>query len=241
MSESGIPPVTVDGPLPAPGRAVGLYAAASLVDEPRPVVGGVELPGDSNGGHGLWLSPCGPSDEVKSGDDGAEVIRFPGTAVWAAEDCHLLGVSEEESRDRARLRLARFEPVDVERHLAPLLEERSVAGSSLADAQARMMVAGLAPVVHIAPESLEGMLREKQVLLSGQRLVTPLGASVAVGAGYTEALGASVIVTGPVTVWRSPVEVHTGLRLSGNRRLTVAERAVAVSWQGQAIKIGGTP
>ena len=54
----GIPPVTVSAQPPAPGRIVGLYAAAALIDEPRSVVGGVEVPVDTAGGHGLWLTPA---------------------------------------------------------------------------------------------------------------------------------------------------------------------------------------
>ena len=104
------------------------------------------------------------------------------------------------------------------------------------------MLAGMQPVVHIAPASLEAMIREKQVMLVNQRLVTPLGAAVAVGAGYAATLGpGEAIVTGPVTVFRSPVDVHVGYGLSKNKRLAVAERGIAVAWQGPAIKIGGTP
>ena len=242
----GIPPVNVAAPPPAPGRIVGLYAAASLVDEPRSVVGGVEVNVDTAGGHGLWVDPCTPGDSVKEGGDDGTNLQFPGTAVWAAEECYLVGVSEQDAKDRARQRLARFEPIEVERHLAPLLDDKANAGTTqaatLAAAQAEVLLAGMSPVVHIAPESLEAMISAKQIMLVGQRLVTPLGAQVAVGAGYTDVLGAGeVIVTGPVTVWRSPVEVHVGLGLTKNKRLAVAERGIAVSWQGPTIKIGGTP
>ena len=239
---TGIPPVTVTAPGAVPGRIVGLYAAASLVDEARSVVGGVEVHVDSAGGHGLWDDPCGPAESVKQGGEDGNIRRFPGTAVWAAEECHLVGVTEEEERDRARVRLARFEPLEAERHLAPQLAADAEAGDGLTEAQGRVLLAGLAPVVHVAPESLDALITAKQVQLVGQRLQTPLGAAVAVGAGYSDTLGAGeVIVTGPVTVWRSPVDVHVGLGLDKNKRLAVAERGIAVSWQGPAIKIGGTP
>ena len=239
----GIPPVTVSAQPPAPGRIVGLYAAASLIDEPRSVVGGVEVPVDTAGGHGLWADPCAPGDARKEGDPGGEVIKFPGTAAWAADQCHLVGVTDQEATDRARLRLARFEPIDAERHLAPVLAARATVGDAgLSGAQAAVLLAGLTPVVHIAPSSLEAMITAKQIVLVGQRLQTPLGAQVAVGAGYADTLGpGEAFVTGPVTVWRSPVDVHLGYGLATNQRLVVAERPLAVSWQGPAIKVGGTP
>lgn len=238
---NGLPPVNVSAPIPAPGRLVGLYAAASLVDEARSVVGGVEVRVDTIGGHGLWDDPCVPGERVKQGGEDADTVRFDGVGVWAAEECHLVGVTEQEATDGARLRLARFEPLDVEAYLAPILDAKATPGESLIAAQASVMLAGMQPVVHIAPESLEAMISAKQVMLVNQRLVTPLGAAVAVGAGYADTLGpGEAIVTGPVTVFRSPVDVHVGYGLSKNKRLAVAERGIAVAWQGPAIKIGGS-
>lgn len=240
---TGIPPVTVAAQPPAPGRLVGLYAAAALIDEPRSVVGGVAVPVDTVGGHGLWDDPCTPGEARKQGGEDGEVVHFPGTAAWAADECHLVGVTEQEARDRARLRLARFEPIEAEKHLAPLLAARATAGADgLTAAQAEVLLAGMSPVVHIAPSSVEAMISAKQIMLVGQRLQTPLGAQVAVGAGYADTLGpGEAFVTGPVTVYRSPVEVHVGLGLTKNKRLAVAERALAVAVQGPIIKTGGTP
>lgn len=238
----GIPPVAVNAAAPEPGRLVGLYAAATLIDVPRSVVGGVEVEVDGVGGHGLWPDPCTPGDLRKEGATEGNTIAFNGTAVWAADECHLLGITEEEAQQKARVRLARFEPLDAEKFAIEQIDAAATAGTTLAEAQAAVLLAGMAPVVHVAPESLESMISAKQIMLVNQRLQTPLGASVAVGAGYSDVLAAGeAIVTGPVTVWRSPVDSYVSYSLSKNTRLAVAERPLAVSWKSPTVKIGVTP
>lgn len=238
----GIPPVAVDAAAPEPGRLVGLYAAARLIDVPRSVVGGVEVEVEGVGGHGLWPDPCAPGDLRKEGASDGNTIAFKGTAVWAADECHLLGVEKEEAEQKARVRLARFEPIDAEKFAIEQISAAATEGTSLAEAQAAVLLAGMSPVVHVAPESLEALITSQQVMLVNQRLQTPLGASVAVGAGYSDTLGAGeAIVTGPVTVWRSPVDSYVSYSLSKNTRLAVAERPLAVSWKSPTVKIGVTP
>lgn len=218
---------------------VGLYAAAVMVDTNRPLAYGVDVPVDMLGGHGLWGDPCEPGERTKSGGDTQTTIRFPGVGVWAADECSLVGRTEEQSRAAAQRYLRATEGVDAERFAAETLKARAVAGTSVAAAEAMFMAEGMSPVVHVRPSDVAGLLKAKMIYSANSGLKTLLGSTVAVGAGYEEALD-GIYLTGPVTVYRMPVDVDSAVDIAANTRLTIAEREIAVAWQGQAVKVASS-
>ena len=219
---------------------VGLYAAAAMVDVDRPLVYGVDVPVETLGGHGTWDEPCVPGDRSKHGGDTQTTLRFPGIGLWAADECSLVGRSEGESRAAAQRKLRATEGADAEVFAAATLAERAVEASSLPAAEAMFTVEGLTPVVHIRPSDVPVLLRSKLIYQASAGLRTVLGNVVAVGAGYEAALD-GIYVTGPVTIYRNPVDTNTAVDVATNTRLTVAERAVAVTWLGQPVKVAGSP
>lgn len=215
---------------------VGLYAAAALIDVQRPLVWGVDVPVETLGGHGLWDEPCKPGDRKKAGGDTQTTVRFPGVGVWAADECSLVGRTEAESRAAAQRKLRATEGADAERFAAATMKARAVSGSGLATAEAMFMAEGLAPVVHVRPRDVAALLKAKMIYAAPSGLKTVLGSTVAVGAGYEDALDA-IYLTGPVTVYRQSVDTDTTVDTATNIRLTVAERTIAPTWLGQAIKV----
>lgn len=235
--------VTVDPVLNVPSLPIpaaspsGLYSVATLVDEERPVVWGVDVPAPIIGGHGLWPEVCKPGDRVKKGGDSPATVRFPGTAVWAVDDCRLVGSTDAEARGRAEETLRAVESVEVERHVAALLKERATSpGGDLMASESVLLAEGIRPVVHVRPSDVPSLLSARALTVQSGVLKTVLGSAVAVGAGYETALD-GVYVTGGVTVFRNPVNVYEAVSPSTNTRMVVAERGVAVAWRGQVVKI----
>lgn len=218
---------------------VGLYSAASMVDTNRPLAYGVDVPVDMLGGHGLWGDPCEPGERTKSGGDTQTTVRFPGVGVWAADECSLVGRTEEQSRAAAQRYLRATEGADAERFAAETMKDRAVAGTSIAAGEAMFIAEGMAPVVHVRPSDVAGLLKAKMIYAASSGLKTLLGSTVAVGAGYEDTLD-GIYLTGPVTVYRMPVDVDTAVDVATNTRLTVAEREIAVAWLGQAVKVTPT-
>lgn len=215
---------------------VGLYAAAALVDTQRPLVYGVDVPVETLGGHGLWGDPCEPGERTKAGGDTQTTIRFPGVGVWAADECSLVGRTEAESRAAAQRKLRATEGADAERFAAETMLARAVAGESLPAAEAMFLAEGLAPVVHVRPSDVPALLQAKMIYAASGGLRTVLGSVIAVGAGYEGALD-GIYLTGPVTVYRMSVDTDSAVDTATNTRLTVAEREIAPTWLGQAVKI----
>lgn len=94
---------------------------------------------------------------------------------------------------------------------------------------------GFQAYIH-APVEVGAFAHESgQVLLDGNRKVTPNGSIWSFGA-YP---GGSIVITGQTTVWRAPdTAVYTAFDRTSNDLLTVAERAYAVSYDcfaGRAI------
>ncbi|MGN8941193.1 hypothetical protein ACTNA5_08375, partial [Collinsella bouchesdurhonensis] len=202
----------------------------------RPVIHGVEVSVPSIGGHGLWPEPCNPGQGPKHGGNSATLMQFPGNAVWAAEECAAVGLSEAELSARAVEKLKAVEPIDVERHFAALLKKEPNTASSIPQAEATMLAEGLTPTVHVRPSDLPRLIESRQVISTAGVLRTIMGSPVAAGAGYETDLDGTY-VTGSVTVYRNQIETHNSFTPATNLRFTVAERAFAVVWLGTSIKI----
>lgn len=235
---SAIPQQRVEFPIANPDLGIGLYANASLIDVPRGVSGGVEVEVPRLGGHGLWDQTCTPLDdnEVKHGGDTPAVRRFPGTGVWALDDCGPVGSTMQDSRDAAVQTLRRTEPVDVEKFVAPVLLEQAVPSTSLAAAVTMFSTEGMLPVIHIAPSMLEELVTRRVAVQQGKLWRHVLGGVLAVGAGY-EGLLTNPIVTGPVVVYRSAVVSYESFDPSTNQRVALAERTASVAWAGPAVEV----
>lgn len=217
-----------------------LYSVSHFVDESRPVLYGVDVQNRPVGGHGLWPDPCEPGERKKTGAEAGRTVRFPGTAVWAAEECAAVGLSEAEAVSTARKRLEAVESVEAERHTAGVLKERAVAGNTIAEAEAMLLAEGLAPVVHVRPTDVPRLLELRYLVSVAGAITTPLGSAVAIGAGYqTELNGA--YVTGAVTIFRNEVEEGVAFSPVTNERLAIAERPLAVTWVGPVIKVAVSP
>lgn len=242
-----LPPMVYDAPQVAPLTG-GLYGAASVqpTGTPARLVGGVHLlPTNCGTEHGLLPVDCPPTEPIDIDGDGPDlsVVPFPATTVYAADECGLVGRSEEAARDRAVHQLSIHERADVEGHTATLLQARvtdvrTADGDTVearlvqavAIAEAELGAAGLPGVLHISAGQAAYAQKAGMVRWQGGQPLTPLGHRWAFGGGYG-ALGDTLYVTGPVTVLRSDVSTGVGMGHRQNKRLVVAQRDVSVAWE----------
>ena len=73
----------------------------------------------------------------------------------------------------------------------------------------------------------------------GQAMFTPGGHRWAFGGGY-EALGTTLVGTGAVTVVRAPITQAEAVDTRLNDFHAIAERVVAVGWEGDALAVSLT-
>ena len=237
---TGLPPLPLTAP-PANPLPGGLYTAARGVDAPDDRHhGGIALESPNTGGAGQWPTACPTPEETPEKTGGrAEPAVFPATVVWAADECHTVGVTDDEARARAAQTLRLREPVEVEKHVAAQLtakaeaEEQTAAtlAEAVAVAEEKIAAAGYVGVLHASRRLIVAAETAKLIRREGQTLLTPGGHQWAVGAGYT-ALGADTIVaTRPVIIRRGPVESRIAVDARRNTRVAVAERVVAAAWE----------
>lgn len=232
---------------PLPG---GLYTAGTLVELTKParIDGGVQVE-QSNCGFNVrrWELGCDPDgNPVDKGDgdrDEPEGTTFPAFGVVATDKCGLLGRNEEEAQARARQAMRLQESIQAEEHTADLLVARAGTPADAVDPardkaikgavaalEAAMAAMGIQGVIH-AHVQLAAELKGLITPGTGGKLFTPAGHQFAFGAGYG-ALGNTLLVgTGPVTIYRTPVDVLPSMEVRRNERLVVAEREVAVTWE----------
>lgn len=235
----GVPAVSVDFPAQPVTLGIGLYGAAVMRPSDRGVAGGIELPMPRLGGHGLWEQTCTAAEDnpAKSGGDTPAMVLFPGTGVWAYDDCPPVGLGADAVK-AAEDTLKRTEQHDVELFTASVLNQRKITGTTVGAAITSFTAEGLVAVVHIAPSMMEQMVRDKSIYLAGGRYVHALGAAVVVGSGYEGEL-TTPVVTGPIVIYRSPVETVGAFSTRTNGRAVLAERTAAVAWLGPAIETEG--
>ena len=237
---------------PANPLAVGtLYVAATVADlaAPSRIDGGVNIEQVNCGeSAGVWPLDCPPPDDAGElrGGDRAAALTFDAYGVWAADECSLVGATEQEARERAmqRLRLTEERVVSAafaDRLLADAGTAATAPGDGIVGAVGALEEAlaegGLPGVIHAARHHLAYAANKGLVVrVQGGRLETPGGNVWAFGTGYGE-LGATLVGTGPVTIFRSDVQVDVGMNHGQNERTAVAQRAVVPTYECAAIAV----
>lgn len=235
-----IPPVTYTA-VQANPLGGGLYDAASVVDAADGRhLSGIMLEPVNDGISGLWEYD-GDANPDKVGER-LDWPSFPGTVVWAADSVKTVGASIEGARERAEHILRLREPVEVERFVAgQLLEAEASAVASVREQLAHLELElgkrGYPGVIHASRELLPAL--KDFIVRQGQAMFTPGGHRWAFGGGY-EALGTTLVGTGAVTVVRSPIAQAEAIDTRLNDFHAIAERVVAVGWEGDALAVSLT-
>lgn len=235
-----IPPVTYTA-VQANPLGGGLYDAASVVDAADGRhLSGIMLEPVNEGASGLW-EYAGEDNPDKVGER-LDWPSFPGTVVWAADSVKTVGASIEGARERAEHILRLREPIEVERFVAgQLLEAEASAVASVREQLAYLELElgkrGYPGVIHASRELLPAL--KDFIVRQGQAMFTPGGHRWAFGGGY-EALGNTLVGTGAVTVVRSPIAQAEAVDTRLNDFHAIAERVVAVGWEGDALAVSLT-
>ena len=235
-----IPPVSYTA-VQANPLGGGLYDAASVVDAADGRhLSGIMLEPVNEGASGLW-EYAGEDNPDKVGER-LDWPSFPGTVVWAADSVKTVGASIEGARERAEHILRLREPIEVERFVAgQLLEAEASAVASareqLAYLELELGKRGYPGVIHASRELLPVL--KDFIVRQGQAMFTPGGHRWAFGGGY-EALGTTLVGTGAVTVVRAPITQAEAVDTRLNDFHAIAERVVAVGWEGDALAVSLT-
>lgn len=240
-------PVVYDAPA-VPSQGYGLYAAATLLnsDVPRELMSGVDLlPFNCDTGFGTYSTELCSADEPaeKAPGERGDPQHFDPMIVWAAAEC-APDQTEDEEMARARQILALQEPLLVESAFAA----RLLADAGTADTAASLLEAiGLAEawmgergypgVIHASRRYAAEAGSLNALNGSGAVYRTHLGNIWAFGGGYDSALENTIVITGPVTVWRTaPFEqvVTTGSHAENRFNNTVyalTERVITAGYE----------
>ena len=235
-----IPPVTYTA-VQANPLGGGLYDAASVVDAADGRhLSGIMLEPVNEGASGLWKY-AGEDNPDKVGER-LDWPSFPGTVVWAADSVKTVGASIEGARERAEHILRLREPIEVERFVAgQLLEAEASAVASVREQLAYLELElgkrGYPGVIHASRELLPAL--KDFIVRQGQAMFTPGGHRWAFGGGY-EALGTTLVGTGAVTAVRAPITQAEAVDTRLNDFHAIAERVVAVGWEGEALAVSLT-
>lgn len=235
-----IPPVSYTA-VQANPLGGGLYDAASVVDAADGRhLSGIMLEPVNDGISGLW-EYAGEDNPDKVGER-LDWPSFPGTVVWAADSVKTVGASIEGARERAEHILRLREPIEVERFVAgQLLEAEASAVASVREQLAYLELElgkrGYPGVIHASRELLPAL--KDFIVRQGQAMFTPGGHRWAFGGGY-EALGTTLVGTGAVTVVRAPITQAEAVDTRLNDFHAIAERVVAVGWEGDALAVSLT-
>jgi hypothetical protein len=239
-------PVVFNAPT-LPSQGFGLYAAATMFDTgelSRELLAGVDLyPHNCDTGIGTYSAAlCDPSPATKTPGDRADLQHFDPIVVYAASECRP-DQSEVEVMARARQVMALQESLVV---------ESDFASKALAAAGAPDNATSLADAIGMAEEWL-GEQGYTGYIHAARRWAVHAGALNAAngtaqlrtnlqntwvfGGGYASALGNTLLVTGPLFVWRTAVfeqGVVTGSSPTaeeGNTVYALAERVVTVGYE----------
>ena len=235
-----IPPVSYTA-VQANPLGGGLYDAASVVDAADGRhLSGIMLEPVNEGASGLW-EYAGEDNPDKVGER-LDWPSFPGTVVWAADSVKTVGASIEGARERAEHILRLREPIEVERFVAgQLLEAEASAVASVREQLAYLELElgkrGYPGVIHASRELLPVL--KDFIVRQGQAMFTPGGHRWAFGGGY-EALGTTLVGTGAVTVVHAPITQAEAVDTRLNDFHAIAERVVAVGWEGDALAVSLT-
>ncbi|MGV9748409.1 hypothetical protein ACWDTG_26485, partial [Rhodococcus zopfii] len=234
----------------------GLYLTATVHDiaegSPNRILGGVDLyPFNCATGWGTWdVDPCAdPGSKLKYGQRAAPDDPFAALQVWGYDEC-----SPDEPEDdivaRAHQNLRLHEQILAETHFAARLladagTPTTVTGlvAALGELEAQIGETGTAGTIHLSQRYAAALDAAGVIVGTGPIPRTRLGNALAFGGGYESTLGAVLVATGAVTVWRSPIFQQTTVSAEENLRAAIAERTVVVGYECLvgAVEIGGTP
>lgn len=208
-----LPPIHFDAP-PLPAAGFGLYAAATIFEMPAPArhLGGVVVrPYNCDEGFGTYSAlMCDPAEPaIKAAQRALPGETFEPVVVWAADEC-APDTPEDEIQARA---------IQTRTLHEPLLVESAFATRLLADAGAPEVVgsldegigvleeflgeAGYQGYIHAARRWAGPLTRYARTNPAAAVLRSPLGHGYVFGGGYSDTLGATLIATGPLFVWRN--------------------------------------
>lgn len=234
------PTIEVSTPLAVP-LSGGLYDAASVQDsDSARHLGGLTLEPSNTGTAGLWPAAGATEDTPPKQAERPDRVAFDATVVWVADGVKTVAATEEGVRQRNEHLMRLLEPVQVERFVAEKLragdpKETAVSlEAQLSQIEQELGETGRAGVVHASRAMLPYL--NKFVTRQGQSLFTPGGHRWAFGGGY-EALGTDLVGTGPVVVVRGPVTAAQTIDARHNQYEGIAERVVAVGWEGPTIRV----
>jgi hypothetical protein len=242
-----LPPMEFTAPAVSPAD-YGLYDAATVTDLPDPtpgntplrIHGGVHIrPVNCSESFGTWpTDPCAapPVDTFKEGDRPSTDVVFAPIQPWAYDECDPVE-TDEASQALARHTLDLQERLLVESDFAStILADAGVAGtaSSLVEAIGKLEEiigeAGFTGVIH-ASRRWAAAAADASLLVGSGTYRTPLDNAWAFGGGYGSVLGDTLVITGPVYLWRYAPIVETALDPAINRRASVAERLIVVGYE----------
>ena len=237
------PTIDIQTPLATPLTG-GLYDAASVQDvTDGRHLGGLSLEPSNTGTSGLWPAEGATEDTPPKEGPRPDRTDFKATVIWAADNVKTVAASEDGVQARTAHILKLLEPVRVEEFVAEQLKaiKAEAAAASLEDQLGKIEDElgkyGRPGIVHASRALLPAM--SKFIVRQGQALFTPGGHRWAFGGGYS-ALGTDLVATGPAVVVRGPVVYSNATNARINQFDGVAERIVAVGWEGPAIRVPAT-
>ena len=250
---STYPALELRAPVANPLAVGTLYRAATIEEmaSPARIDGGARIEQTNSGeAYGTWPLDCPtPGDTQDKRGERGEALTFPAFAVWAVDECSLVGTSEREASDLAMQRLRLREELAVSAAFVDtLLDHAGTAASAsggligaLGAIEEALGRTGMRGVVHASRRHV-AMAAHLGLVVRGNsgRLETPGGHDWAFGTGY-DGLGDTLVGTGPVTVYRTPVVVTPAVDHRQNERMVLAEREVMPTFQLAAVahEIGG--
>ena len=241
------PALELRAPVANPIAVGTLYRAATIEEmaSPARIDGGARIE-QTNGGeaYGTWPLDCPtPGDtQDKRGERGA-ALSFPAFAVWAVDECSLVGVSDREAIELATQQLRLREELAVSEAFAETLLDRAGSAASAAGGMIGALSAiedelgrtGVRGVVHASRRHIAAAAHFGLIVRGNSgRLETPGGHDWAFGTGYG-ALGDTLVGTGPVTIYRTQVLTTPTIEHRQNERTVLAEREVLPTFQLTAV------
>ncbi|UYP17726.1 hypothetical protein OED52_13700 [Rhodococcus sp. Z13] len=236
-------PVDYDAP-PVNPIGVGLYSAATLIDEPGParILAGVQIrPRNCGTGWGTWdtdICADPAPNTLKTGDRPEAPDAFTPLVVWGYDECGPLeDFTEYEARALQNARL--HEQQLAESHFGTRLADDATPTTvqdlvaAVATLETELGAAGFYGVIHASTRFAAYAAQANLIVTtSGSPVLrTPLGHTWAFGAGYDDTLDNTLVATGPVTVWRDAYSTRSTLDERHNRKAAIAERAIVIGYE----------
>ena len=252
------PPVSVDGPIPLPPEYSLLQQAEVIDGNLREIAGGVGIWGYPSSTGRLW-APCqtGTFSQKDLSDD-LDNPSFLPFGVYLPVVCTMIDATEDELTTRARAAFTAVESEAVERELAtgliqpgnPYLGDSNVdiitgtqpAHTALALLERAIGATGRKGVIHGDPavttvwaQFLMSDGDELHTIANGTTVISGDGyiGTHPTGTGAPTATQGWAYATGPITIYRSPIEVIFGRDHRVNDQVALAERNYLVTWDVQ--------